>query len=367
MDRHIAKVWALEFPSPTIKLVALCVARLSVRSGLCFARQKTIAADTGLHVKTVQKALADLEEKGWIKRQGFLKDDGQRGSDRIWLTLPEVVLEADEPDGLNPFGDGGYFEKGSPASNQGSPGLPTPESSTGTVPADDSSKSQGVLGESEGEDARSRELSSSDLDLAVEAIWTRVGDNGRKRSSKVKVKTALEAALSRRPKGQPAMERLELILRGVQAYMTDPDTLKEKGKFEHGAHRTLQGDVWATYLAEGRAEPVPSAVEAREPANPDIGTNDRPGPVLQTLWAERARDGLGWDVSTQGPRPGAPGCRLDPDVQRAHGFIPYEEAAANLEANGRRLQADLDRALIEHVPASLVEGAFAEDDDAGAF
>ena len=357
MDRHIAKVWALEFPSPTIKLVALCVARLSVRSGLCFARQKTIAADTGLHLKTVQKALADLEEKGWIKRQGFIKDDGQRGSDRIWLTLPEVVLEAEVPDGLNPFGDGGYFEKGSPASNQGSPGLPTPESTTGTVPAQDSSKSQGVLGDDEGTDAQARELSSADLDMAVEAIWMRVGDNGRKRSSKPKVRKALEAALKRRPKDQAPIDRLELILRGVQAYMTDPDTLKEKGRFEHGAHRTLEGDVWATYLAEGRAAPVPTTEEARSPAFPEIGSNDRPGPALQKLWAERARDGLGWDVNTQGPRPGMPGCRLDPDVQRAHGFEPYGASPVSQAKDTLALAASAEARALDLV----------DDDDAGAF
>lgn len=358
------------FRSPRIAtathlVVVLAIARrCGDMNGVCFAKQTTLAEDTRLHPKTVGKAIAELEEQGLIERvRQEQQGDGKRLPDHLYLTLDAVTLPKT-----------GRGESGSRRLQPGSPASKTMESSApkpGSTGLHNKRPDEETLEESTG---ASLNLSADDLNAAVEAIWIRVGDNGRKRSSKAKVKDALEAAINRRPKGQPVMERLELILRGVQAYMTDPDTVKDKGKFEHGAHRTLQGDVWATYLAEGRAEADMSVVEARLPSNPDIGSNDRPGPVLQTLWAERARDGLGWDVSTQGPRPGMPGCRLDPDVQRAHGFVPYfapgtPEAAQQAEDEAVRLaflRNDIKMAALPE-PESLVIGQFDDDDDAAAF
>lgn len=328
MDRHIAKVWELDFPSPTHKFVILCVARLSIRSGLCFAKQKTIAADTGFHFKTVQRTLADLEELGFLRRQGFLKADGTRGSDRIWLTLPEVILSADEPEDANPLAEGQHFEKGSRVSEEGRAASPTMSRSVPKDAADDSSKSQGVNSGIEGEDAReTRELAQIasagiDIDMAVEVIWRGVGDNGRRRSSKAKVKKALAAALSRRPRGADAEEHLKRILSGVRAYLAHADTRKEGGRFEHGAHRTLQDDVWESFLDDAQSR---AAQGDRSAPDPDLGSADTPGPALQRYWMENERQGLPWHFD-RGPRPGMPGCRVDPALQREFGYEPYPEA-----------------------------------------
>ena len=322
MDRHIAKVWSLEFPSPTHKFIALCIARMSIKSGLCWAKQKTIAADTGFHVKTVARALGELEELGWIRRQGFLRKNGQRGADHIWLTLPEVVLEADEPDDVSPFDDDAETPARSRALPPGSAGLPSRQPTTPREGAEDSSKSQGTLRESEGEDARdAREPSDDpvDLKLATDVIWQAVGENGRKRSSRPKIEKALGAALKRRPAGLSEEAQLERILRGVRAYLADPDTRKEGGRFEHGAHRTLEGDVWATYL-EAAGDP-----QADDAIDPEMGTTLEPGPKLQRYWAELASQGMPWD-SARGPRPEMPGCRISPEIQREFGFTPFVAA-----------------------------------------
>lgn len=331
MDRHIAKVWSLEFPNPTLKFIALCIARMSIRGGLCWAKQKTIAADTGFHVKTVGKALGELEEMGWIRRQGFLKRNGQRGADHIWLTLPEVILEADQPTDDSPFGSDDENGAGSPRLRPGSGALPIGKASAPHEGVDVRSKSQGNLGESEGEDAREeRELSEAkadgiDIDSAVEVIWTGVGDNGRRRSAKSKVKKALAAALARRPKGELADERLRRILMGVRAYLSHPDTRKEGGKFEHGAHRTLQDDVWESFLDDGGARLARGDGAVADPA---LGSAEEPGPALQRYWMENERQGLPWH-SERGPRPGMPGCRVDPALQVEFGHTPWAPPSAD--------------------------------------
>jgi len=327
MDRHLAKVWELEFPSPTMKFVCICVARLSVRSGLCWAKQRTIAADTGFSVKTVTRALADLEELGWIQRAPFRKQDGGRGADRIWLTLPEVTLSPDVPDYRNPFGADHDADNVSPPPDSVSPSR---ESSGGRVRSPSPSKSGNPSG-SEGEDARdARELSQAkaegiDVDSAVELIWAAVGDNGRRRSAKAKVQKALAAALARRPKGQPAEERLRRIMMGVRAYLSHPDTRKEGGKFEHGAHRTLQDDVWESFLDDGGARQARGDDAAPDP---QLGSAEEPGPALQRYWMENEKQGLPWH-SDRGPRPGMPGCRVDPALQREFGYAPWSPPAAD--------------------------------------
>lgn len=315
--------------TPTHLLVVLALARrCGDEDGVCFATQATLSKDTRLHVKTVSKVLSDLAGENMIERvKHDALPDGRRISDHIYLTLPAVTLPKT-----------GRKQDSRPSSKKPrSPELPgdeshgvddpkATESSTPKPPRTGLPNKRPDEETNEETHARdARELSEEDIDLARDAIWFAVGDLGRKRSSKAKVRNALAAALNRRPKGQPQMVRLELIMRGVNAYLQDPDTRKENGKFEHGAHRTLEGDVWETYLMNGAAAPAPTVSGPVEPVDPNIGTNDRPGPALQALWAERAQQGLGWDVTVQGPRPGMPGCRLDDAVQRAHGFEPYAE------------------------------------------
>lgn len=110
MELLMTKVWALDFAAhrwpgdasaeaafttPNVKYVALAVARACLFNGACWKSQATIAAETGLSKKTVSRCIDELEAAGWLKRVGRSRFDGGRSSDRIWLTLPAVVLDAE--------------------------------------------------------------------------------------------------------------------------------------------------------------------------------------------------------------------------------------------------------------------------------
>lgn len=356
-ENLLTKVWALDFPSPALKLIALAVARSSLRNGACWAKQVTIAQSTGYSRKTVQRGLQDLEDLGWLKRIQRHRDDGGRTSDRIWLTLPQVVLEAEtveqNPDKWLP---GGVSESGD---------IDDPPSDTmsrGASQGDVAPRSQSPRKKSDTE-VESSEVRGADaqfsIDGLVEMIWARCGEMGRKRSTKPKVKAALIATLNRRPKDQPLEDRLRLVLSGIDGYLKSPDARKDDGAFEHGAHRTLIGDFWESHATAPRAD---------DPAiDPEIGTLEHPGPALQRRWAEMARDGLPWTVETRGPRPGMHGCRISDEIQVEFGFTPWAPA----------LPAALEESIIDVTPAAPLqlegpapaqeEHQVDGDDDAAAF
>lgn len=328
MEHHIAKVWALEFPSQTHKFVALCVARMSIRSGLCWAKQKTIAADTQLHVKTVGRCLRELEEMGWITRNAYVRADGGRGADRIALTLPEVILERTTPDFRSPFGSEDDRDMDSSAPGPRSR-LPSRKSKVSTPTAPDSTIEGGLEGESS-EDARERDARSEadqvNLPLAVQLIWQAFSQAGRNRSSLADVKTELEKAIRRRPPSETAETRLERVMGGLKAYLATPDARKEHGAFQRGPHRLLLKDRWESFLTDGDGR----LEEDQPPVDPEMGTSEKPGPKLQRFWAELAQQGMPWD-SSRGPRPGMPGCRISPEIQREFGFTPWSPPPAEDE------------------------------------
>ena len=302
--------------TPTQLVVALVIARrCGDDRGCCFAKQATLATDSRLHQKTVAKTIAELEGMGLIRKvKGRVLEDGRRTTDHLYLTLDAVVLPPTGPD-----------DDGSPALPPGSPPLPGKESTTPSPGSPRLHKKRPDEETNEGEDARdSRELAEQDsegvdLDSAVAVIWAGVGDNGRRRSAKAKVKKALSAALGRRPRGVDAEDHLKRILQGVRAYLAHPDTRKEGGRFEHGAHRTLENDVWESFLDD---QPARAAAGERQAADPDLGSVDAPGPKLMRYWMETHGQGLPWHAE-RGPRPGMPGCRVSDEIQREFGVEPY--------------------------------------------
>jgi len=348
MDTLTVKCWKLDCPSPTCLLLALAIARRSRENGACWASQKTLGDDTGLSRKTVQRALGELEamDPPRVERKERYRDDRSRTTDFIWLRLPEVILEAvaltpkemlrdleraktetghDDPEGVRMTG----------GPSTGSPG--------------------GGDAESEQKDSmkESKEVRGADaqfsIDGLVEMIWARVGEMGRKRSTKPKVRAALVAALNRRAADVSLEDHLRRVLSGIDGYLKSPDATKDGGAFEHGAHRTLVGDFWESHASAPRAD---------DPAiDPDVGTLEHPGPVLQRRWAEMARDGLPWTVATRGPRPGMHGCRISDEIQREFGFEPWAPAGAAI-----------DETVIDVTPLQIEGPApAADDDDAAAF
>ena len=89
----------------TVLTVALAIARrCGDENGVCFAKQATLAADTRMSTKSVQRALAAMEaaDPPLIRRvKGDSLSGGRRTTDRIYLTLPAVSLPATGRDTLS--------------------------------------------------------------------------------------------------------------------------------------------------------------------------------------------------------------------------------------------------------------------------
>lgn len=89
-----AVAWAIEQEtgSATRKWVLVALAdRHNGDTGRCDPRIRRLAADTELSERSVQRALAELEERGFIERHERYRDDGGRRSDLF--TFPALAGE----------------------------------------------------------------------------------------------------------------------------------------------------------------------------------------------------------------------------------------------------------------------------------
>lgn len=310
------------FRSPNLRtgthlLVALALARrCGDENGVCYAKQATLAADTRLHQKTIAKVLAEFEGEGIIERVKYpAAADGTRRPDDIYLTLPEVVLPR------TGSGRRGVEDSQGSASGHGVLGAETMESSVPKPGSTGLPNKRPLKKPIEETNARKRakpDFEGIDVDQAVMVIWAGVGEWGKKRSSRPKIKTALEAALRRRAKDISAEDHLKRILMGLRAYLTSNEATKEKGRFEKGTHSILEGDVWEAWLDDNGTR----AAAGSAPVDPDLGTMEEPGPRRQAMWMDLYRQGMTWDPD-RGPRPGERGCRVDPDLQVKFGVTPW--------------------------------------------
>jgi DNA-binding MarR family transcriptional regulator len=83
-----ALTWAFSTPLPTSpKFVLVVLADLADEADSCFPGQARIASSTGCSVSTVQRALKDLEEAGYIERVRRHREGGFRTSDRYVLRV----------------------------------------------------------------------------------------------------------------------------------------------------------------------------------------------------------------------------------------------------------------------------------------
>lgn len=84
-----ATTWAIDqaCDTATEKAVLLVVASYAGADGTCYPSQETIARQACCSTKSVERALATFEERGWITRQHRQRRDGSRSSDLIHLSL----------------------------------------------------------------------------------------------------------------------------------------------------------------------------------------------------------------------------------------------------------------------------------------
>ncbi len=64
-----------------------------------FPSRKTLAAKRGVHVKTVDYNLKQLEEGGWIRRVEFRRQNGQQSSSGYQFLIPPGVISPNDPMG----------------------------------------------------------------------------------------------------------------------------------------------------------------------------------------------------------------------------------------------------------------------------
>lgn len=338
-ENLMTKVWALDFlahrwtvpvegggeeerafTSPNVKYVTLAVARHSLHSGSCFASQKTLSSDTGVSKQTVARVIAELESAGWVRRIVRSREDGGKSTDRLWLTLPEVVLAAEVvPPRPQRFFPGAVSESDHdvdpPTTVVGHPAPPR-----GGAPLTES----GQEGEVEGEGKKASSPGEAgpapavDFKAAVDLIWQRASKMGRQRSSKADIEKALRAAVGRG-------NAIDRVLKGLGAYFASADATKDDGAFQRGAHVVLTNDRWASFLddEQARADAGETVTPAAAAVQADLGTTDAPSPKRQRLWMELWKQGMPWDPE-RGPQPGRLGCRVADDLQREFGAEPYK-------------------------------------------
>jgi hypothetical protein len=93
---HTAVTWARAqaelHPTPKAVLVALAE-RVKANGDECWPSQKTVAADTGKSLRTVNSALAYLQDQGFITREGrHSRRNGHRVTDVIVLRMDTAVV-----------------------------------------------------------------------------------------------------------------------------------------------------------------------------------------------------------------------------------------------------------------------------------
>lgn len=84
--------WAYEVAlRQTPKAVLVALANFADESNECFPGQERLAKMAGVSVRTVSRALKDLEELGLIRRSSRYRDNGWRTSDRYVLAVGDQL------------------------------------------------------------------------------------------------------------------------------------------------------------------------------------------------------------------------------------------------------------------------------------
>lgn len=301
IDLMVQALNCKEIDTSTKLLLVIAIARrCGGDGGRCWAKQATLARDTRLHPKTVARTLQELEDSvpPLIKRVKHPpREDGTRQSDDIYLTLPAVTLQA------------------SIGHTTPSQGVLCPKPSRRGLPKETTKETTKESVASEGK-------SESDLiRQTAEMIWARAGEMGRRRSTKSKVLSALDSAMSRRPRDVTAQDYAAKIMRGVEAYLKSAEATKDQGAFEKGTHRLLQGDFWSNWLDEK----TEAAARTGQDITGAMGTMEAPSEERQRTWMELYERGMAWPAD-RGPRPGLMGCRVSDQIQREYGHDPYVPA-----------------------------------------
>lgn len=130
-NKAISWAYDQQTGSPARKAVLLVLADDANSDGLCFRGQTTIADRTELHRVTVNKALKDLEEMGFVSTRQRRRKNGSRTSNEYQLHLDKVAQDniaevADDNNGNVASSNEAPPEQGSPEQHPEPPLNPGP-------------------------------------------------------------------------------------------------------------------------------------------------------------------------------------------------------------------------------------------------
>lgn len=312
-------------------------------TGQCNPSQATLARRTGLSVDTVGRAVKRLCEDGHITRK-VNRDPvtRQRYSDsyrllfasprRMAEMLMKQALEEESQEQPGNLQGGAGFFPGIPGASPQVADTPTRTMRPPSPHSADETR-KGIID-------KPGPKAPGATKAQIEGLWALIPDQRatrdqphlvdlRKRSES---KAVVGNALSARLRDGHSYDR---IVQGVRAYYQDPDIQKtgDKGPWSYaaGLQRVLTKGLWETYL-EAQA-PEETDDDDLFAARQAPGGPARTAPVdLVADWQGRAwlaewlEDPGAWLLS-RGPQPGQAGCRIDPDLMRAHGVTPWGDGA----------------------------------------
>lgn len=213
--------------SVTAKAVLICLADYADEDGVAWPRVATLAEEVQASVRTVQRALRTLEEDGLVAVNIRRRQDHGYSSNGYTLAMtPGVNLTPPLVTECHPPGDTSDTTPVTTVS-------PLNELPLEPLPSDEG-----------------RAAAKPTPTLAEQIFLLQPLIEGRRRSTRPDVTTALDAAIKRG--GAP-----NEILVACQAFYRLPASTKEGGRFANGAAVILRGDRWRDFLPTPEPPPAP--------------------------------------------------------------------------------------------------------------
>lgn len=85
---RFSKIYADDLPSRAIS-VYMCLYDHANRDGNCYPSLSTISKETKLSLRTVQRAVNDLEKAGYIRKEQRFRKNGANSSTLYFLKNPD--------------------------------------------------------------------------------------------------------------------------------------------------------------------------------------------------------------------------------------------------------------------------------------
>jgi hypothetical protein len=310
-----ASIWAWDQNAGTSSnlLVLLRLANHAGPDGRCWPSQGHIAAKCRLSIKGVSNAMRDLESRGLITRERRM-NGMKRLPDLVRLCLTEVIVrpqiceDEERPDFAGT--ERPDFSGSLGGSDRNMHHVPVREQEL---------SAEKSVTDSNHPDSEAGALA---LDVLAAKLFAACPPDAQRRGGddSRKIEWALRDA-------QAEGHDPAVIVESLIAYYEDPKQREQNGKYAKTPHRAIDDGKWRTWMPirSGNLAPGPTpssitfnGVDYAVPSGASadaIGTATKPGIMRQHGWMKDwSENPARWKTSSQGPRPGEPGCRVWPSV-----------------------------------------------------